>query len=98
MKSELKNYEFMGIIKPFLPEDVRIKLFEDIKKLFTSRKGEIIDEYIWGKRHLAYKIGEHEEGYYFVLKLALPKDKLKDIEEDLRMTNDLLRYIINKLD
>ncbi len=98
MKSETQKYEFMGIIKPFLPEDVRIKLLDDIKMFFTSRKGKIIDEDIWGKRHLAYKIGEHEEGYYFILKVELPKDKVKEIEGDLRMTNDLLRYIINRLD
>ena len=98
MKVESKEYEFMGIIKPFLPEDVRIKLLEDIKKVFTSKGGEIEGEDIWGKRHLAYKIGEHGEGYYLVLRVKVPKRVLKEIDEELRMTNDLLRYIINKLD
>jgi len=98
MKGKIEKYEFMGIIKPFLPEDVRIKLLKSIKKVFTSRGGEIIDEDIWGKRHLAYKIGEHEEGYYLVLRIKVSKDVIKEIEEDLRMTNDLLRYIINKVD
>jgi len=98
MNTNKYKYEFMGIIKPFLPEEVRIKFFEDTRKLIEGEGGKIINEDIWGKRHLAYKIKEHEEGYYFVYTLEIEAGKLQKIHQELKMTNDLLRYIIIKGD
>lgn len=96
--TKLANYEFMGILKPFLPEDVRAQHIEKIKKLFTKKGGKIDKEDIWGKRHLAYKIKGHEEGYYLLYEIDFPVAEMKSIEEELRMTNDLLRYIIIRKD
>ncbi|MFC1780169.1 30S ribosomal protein S6 [Patescibacteria group bacterium] len=92
------KYEFMGIVKPFLPEDVRIQLLKSIKKLITSSDGKVEKEDLWGKRHLAYKIKGHEEGYYVLYFIELPSEKVVKVEEELRMTNDLLRYILIKRD
>lgn len=92
------KYEFMGILKPFLPEDVRVKLQENIKKRIGDVGGSIIDEDIWGKRHLAYKIKGHEEGYYILYNIELPKGKLDEIIRELRTENDLLRYIFVKVE
>jgi ribosomal protein S6 len=84
------KYEFMGILKPFLPEDVRVKLQENIKKRIVEAGGSVTEEDIWGKRHLAYKIKGHEEGF--------PKGKLDEIISELRTENDLLRYMFVKAD
>lgn len=98
MNNNKIKYEFMGIVKPFLPEDVRVKLLKNIKKFVTSFGGKIINEDIWGKRHLAYKIQGHEEGYYVIYDLEILAGKITKVEEKLRMTSDLLRYIIAKKD
>lgn len=98
MKKNINKYEFMLIIKPFLPEDVRIKLLKNIKEMISSLRGKILKEDIWGKRHLAYNIQGHGEGYYVIYDFEMQCDKIANIEEELRMTNDLLRYIIIKED
>jgi small subunit ribosomal protein S6 len=90
------KYEFMAIVKPFLPEDVRNKLVAKLKKLFVDNGGKVVKEDIWGKRHLAYKIDGHEEGYYVLYFVEMPKDGLSKVKEELKMTSDLLRYIIIK--
>jgi small subunit ribosomal protein S6 len=92
------KYEFMGIVKPFLPEDVRLQLIKGIKKKISSSGGKVEKEDLWGKRHLAYKIKGHEEGYYVLYFIELPSEKVVKLEEELRMTNDLLRYILIKRD
>jgi small subunit ribosomal protein S6 len=92
------KYEFMGILKPFLPEDVRSKLQQSIEKIFTSRGGKIQKRDMWGKRHFAYKIKGHEEGYYILIMLDLPSDALEEIQSELRVISDLLRYTIIKKD
>lgn len=92
------KYEFMGILKPFLPEDVRVKLHKEIIGIFNAAGGKILKEDVWGKRHLAYKIKGHEEGYYILLNLELPSENIEDVNKELKMINDLLRYMICKVD
>lgn len=91
-----EKYEFMGIIKPFLPEDVRIKLLDKIKGTVAQNGGKITKEDIWGKRHLAYPIKGHEEGYYFVFNVELPSKGLALVNREYRLIGDLLRYILLK--
>jgi len=91
------NYEFICIIKPFLPEDVRIKLLDNLKKIFITNKGEIKKEDIWGKRHLAYKIKGHEEGYYLLYELKLDPGSVDNITKELNLLTDVLRYSIMKV-
>lgn len=90
------KYEFVCIIKPFLPEDVRAKLQKNIKAIFEKSGGNVLSEDIWGKRHLAYKIKGHEEGYYVLYDLELPAEKYEEINRELGLVNDLLRYMIIK--
>lgn len=92
------KYEFMGIVKPFLPEDVRKDLILDIKKNVEDAGGEVEKEDLWGKRHLSYKIKGHEEGYYVLYEFEIPQEKVKEIEKEWQMMNDLLRYILIKRD
>ncbi len=92
------NYELMVIIKPLLPEDIKSKVLKKIEKLVKQAGGKINETDVWGKRHLAYKIKSHEEGYYVVLDLNLDTDKVKEFEHDLKLESDVLRYLLIKRD
>lgn len=92
------NYELMVIIKPLLPEDIKSKVLKKIEKLVKAADGKINDIDVWGKRHLAYKIKSHEEGYYIVLDLDLNQDKVKEFEHDLKLESDVLRYLLIRED
>lgn len=92
------KYECMFIIKPFLPEDVRMNLVEDIKKIMIKHKAEIEKEDVWGKRHLAYMIKGHEEGYYILYYATIPAKGVEEIKSELRMNSDILRFLILKKD
>jgi len=88
------KYEFMGILKPFLPEDVRGKLQQGIERVLKSKCGNIMTSDIWGKRHFSYKMKGHEEGYYILYQLEIPKEHLQEIQTELRLISDLLRFVI----
>jgi len=92
----IMKYEFMVVLKPFLPEDVRVKLQSDIKNIFEKNGAKFEKEDLWGKRHLAYSIKGHEEGYYILYDLTLPKGGVDKINTDLRLISDILRYILIK--
>lgn len=92
------KYELMVIIKPLLPEDIKSKVLARIEKLVKKSKGEIEKTDIWGKRHLAYPIKKHEEGYYVVLDIQMPQSSTKEFEKDLKLQNDILRHLLLRED
>jgi len=84
----------MLIIKPLLPEDIKSKILKRVEKLVSEASGEVKDVDVWGKRHLAYKIKSHEEGYYVVMQLKLDTKKTKEFERELKLQGDVLRFIL----
>ncbi|MBN1331730.1 30S ribosomal protein S6 [Candidatus Dojkabacteria bacterium] len=92
------KYELMVIIKPLLPEDIKSKVLARIEKLIVKSKGEIKETDIWGKRHLAYPIKKHEEGYYVVLDIEMPQVNVKEFENELKLQSDILRHVLIRED
>jgi small subunit ribosomal protein S6 len=93
----MENYEFMVILKPLLPEDVRGKLMKSMSDLVASLNGTLeIKDNNWGKKHLAYKIKGHEEGYYVLYKMVLAPSAVINFKSALRLMPDVLRFIILK--
>lgn len=92
------KYELMVIIKPLLPEDIKTGVLSKIEKFIEEGKGKVTKRDVWGKRHLAYKIKSHEEGYYMVLNFEMPESHVKDFERELKLQNDVLRYLLVRED
>ena len=84
------------ILKPFLSEQVRDGSQEKIKKIIEGLGGTMLNVDVWGKRHLAYKVDGHEEGYYIVSDVEIPADKLDDINREFGLMSNILRFMIIK--
>jgi small subunit ribosomal protein S6 len=88
----------MVILKPLLPEDIRSGIQKRIEKYIKEAKGEVISTDVWGKRHLAYAIKKHDEGYYLVYQIKLEADFSEKFQRELKLMSDLLRFILVKTD
>jgi small subunit ribosomal protein S6 len=91
-------YELMIILKPLLPEDIRSGIEKRLNSLVKKLGGDVKSSDVWGKKHLAYKIGSHEEGYYIVYDIDLPGENLKEFDTELKLFNDIIRFLITKKD
>jgi small subunit ribosomal protein S6 len=94
----VNTYELMVILKPLLPEDIRTGIQKKIEKNIKDAKGEILNIDAWGKRHLSYPIKKHEEGYYIVYKIKLANSLSDSFQKELKLMNDILRFILIKLE
>lgn len=94
----IKKYELMVILKPLLPEDIRSGIQNRIEKAVHNAKGAIASTDNWGKRHLAYPIKKHDEGYYIVYQLTLDVDSSDKFQRELKLMNDILRFLLTKLE
>lgn len=94
----VQEYELMIILKALLPEDIRANIEKKLSKLVKDFGGKIANTDVWGKKHLAYKINGHDEGYYIVYKLELPADKADELSRELKLFSDILRFMLIKFE
>lgn len=94
----MNRYELTYIIDATLEDSARKELIEKISSLIAANGGEVekIDE-TWGKRRLAYAIDHKTEGYYVLVTMTAPAEAPKEIERNLRINDNVLRYLTVKL-
>ena len=95
----MNRYELTYIIDTALEETARKELIEKVSELIKQNGGEVekVDE-TWGKRRLAYPINDKPEGYYVLLTLTAPAELPKEIERNLGINENVLRYLTIKLE
>ncbi len=93
----MKKYESVIIINPNL-EEAAIKELEDkfIGLIKENGNVESVDE--MGKKKLAYTIKKNTEGFYVVIRFEAKPDLVAELERVYRITDDVLKFIVVKLD
>lgn len=91
------KYESMIILKPLLPDDIRKTVLKRFEDTVSKMGGKVINSDVWGKRHLAYDIGGHSEGYYVIYSLDLDQAKVEELNKKLKAVKDILRYMTLKM-
>jgi len=90
----MRKYEIMVILKPLLPDDIRRSTMEKVEKTVKEFKGEVKKSEVWGKRHLAYEVGGHSDGYYVLWGVELDPKKVDALNKELSLVSDVLRHIV----
>jgi small subunit ribosomal protein S6 len=79
-----------------LSEEILNKKIDDIKNIIYKFNGTVIDIDIVGKRYLSYEIKKQSEGIYYFINFDAPVELPKYLENELRIQDDVLRYLILK--
>jgi small subunit ribosomal protein S6 len=64
----------------------------------TDDLGEITAVDRWGQRRLAYEINSQRDGYYVIMQAAIEPSGLSELEENLKLSPAILRYLLIKQD
>jgi small subunit ribosomal protein S6 len=94
------NYELSFIIGANVPETEHEPVQKDILSYLDKVGAKIIKEaHSLGRRKLAYPIKKQKHGFYVFLEFFL-EDKigLKELDEQLKLNNNLLRYLVIRKD
>lgn len=95
----MKTYETVIIVDAHLPEENIEGVVEKVRKIITDSGGNILDVNRWGKRRLAYEIKKKQHGYYVYFLYEIDKKNFpKELEQILRITEEVLRYLMIQLD
>lgn len=96
--SELRNYELVLIISPELGDEAIEATLDNISKSVTESGGTVADVERWGKRKLAYPLKHFMEGNYVLTQLKMSPASGKQLEANLRISEDVLRHLLIKSD
>jgi small subunit ribosomal protein S6 len=91
------EYETIYILKPEVPEDIVRTLNEKVDGIIGRYEGHILIRDDWGKRKLAYPIQKNSKGHYLYVNYLGPSDLVLEVERNLRIEENLLRFLTVKL-
>lgn len=93
----VKEYELTVLIHPDLEADLETPLTK-VRDIIKNAGGKIIREDNWGKKKLAYAINREEFAVYVYMDVELPADAPLKISNTFNITDEVLRYLLVKVD
>ncbi len=92
----MRKYETLIVLRPDLEEEERVALIEKFKEIISA-EGEVTNIDEWGNKKLAYEIEKLREGYYLIVEYQAETTLPKEFERNLKISENVLRYMtVNK--
>ncbi len=95
---KLRDYELVVIISPEVAEEAASGVMEGVSRYITGNGGTVDAVEPWGKKKLAYPIKHFMEGSYVLSRFKMQPKFTKQLEANLRISEDVLRHLLVKLD
>jgi len=93
----MNKYEAIFIINPSVDEEGLKKLNTKFTDIINSN-GKLAEIKDLGKKVLAYKIKKQEEGFYEQFNFEADPSSIKELERNLRITDEVMKFMIIKID
>jgi small subunit ribosomal protein S6 len=61
--------------------------------ILTEQGGKVTKNEYWGLKNLAYRIKKNRKGHYTLLNIDAPAAAIKEMERNLRLDEDVLRFL-----
>ena len=94
----MNKYEIMFIVRPDMEEAEIKNTAEEMKKVLTDGKANMLEEKAMGQRELAYEIKKFKTGYYFLYVVEANAETVKEFDRIVRINESLLRHLIVKVE
>lgn len=93
----MRDYELMFIISPRVSEEETGNVTDRVKQFIANAGGEVTKAEQLGLRRLAYPIRDSREGFYVVLNFRMAPKATTELERNLKLTEDIIRYLLVRL-
>jgi small subunit ribosomal protein S6 len=94
----MRDYELAFIIKPTIEGDDVTAVIDKVSGFVGAISGEVTSVDVWGRKRLAYPINNYRDGTYVLLNTKMPPASLVDLERDLKLSEDIIRYLLVKVE
>ena len=86
-------YEHVVISRQDISPQQAEALNDHLKTLIEAQGGHIAKIEYWGLRNLTYRIKKNRKGHYSLLAIDAPAEAVKEMERQLSINEDVLRYM-----
>ncbi len=94
----LRDYELVIVINPEITEDGLETVLNGINQYITDKGGVVSNVERWGKKKLAYPIKHFLEGIYILTRFKLRPSYGRELEANLRISDEVLRHLLIKVE
>ncbi len=89
----MNKYELTLVVNAKIDEDARVAVVDKVKAYIEKFNGTITDINEAGLKKLAYEIQKMNEAYYFFIQFDADATAPAQIESNLRIMDNVLRYL-----
>lgn len=93
-----RPYEIMYLVQPSADEERLGAINERIQSTIATLGGKVEKVAPPVRRRLAYELDRHREGQYGVIEFQLPPEQSRELDRTIRLTEDVLRYLVVRRD
>ncbi len=93
-----RDYELGFILNPEVSEEQTSAILERIEKIVNNYDGQVIKVNQWGRRHLAYPIEHHRDGYYVFIDMILTPETVIELDRTLKVSEEVMRHLVKRRD
>jgi small subunit ribosomal protein S6 len=68
-------------------------LADNFTTILSENGGQVSKREYWGLRNLTYRIKKNRKGHYSLLAIDAPAEAVKEMERQLSINEDVLRYL-----
>jgi small subunit ribosomal protein S6 len=94
----VRRYELMLLLRPDLEDDKLQGAVEKVTRAIVNRGGSLSKVSPWGKRRLAYDIGQHREASYFLIHFDIEPAQVREIERGMLISEEILRHLVTVIE
>ncbi|CAK7192038.1 hypothetical protein COMNV_00221 [Commensalibacter sp. Nvir] len=91
-------YECVFIARNDITQQQVEDIADGIASLIESEEGSIKKREYWGLRNLAYRVKKNRKGHYLLLAVDAKSTTIKEIERQLNLNEDVLRFITLRIE
>ena len=91
-------YENVFILRQDLSPTQAEALCKTYMDLVHEHKGKVVSHEYWGLRQMAYIIKKNRRGHYFLFNLDASTEAVKEMERQMGLNENVLRFLTIRLD
>ena len=73
-------------------------LAETYSNVIAEHGGKVTKRENWGLRNIAYRIKKNRKGHYVLLNIDAPPAAVQEMERQMRISEDVLRYLTTRVE
>ena len=89
----MPNYENVMIARQDISATQVEALIDQFAGILTEAGGQISRREYWGLRNLAYRVKKNRKGHYVLLNFEAPSEAVIEMERNMGLSEDVLRYL-----